>query len=116
MLVVEDEALIRLDLVAELEAHGFAVLEASEVHAALALFRSCPDLHAAVVDIGLNGEAAGYDLVHAMREERPDCAVIIASGDRLKMPDDFDEHVLVEAKPYDAAKIAVILESVGRGR
>ena len=37
---------------------------------------------------------------------------MIASAHELRMPADFDEHVMVESKPYDAAKIAVML----RGR
>jgi DNA-binding response OmpR family regulator len=59
VLVVEDEAIVRMDLTMELEDRGFAVLEASRAGAAMALFRTCPDLHAAVVDIGLrDGRAA----------------------------------------------------------
>ena len=55
VLVVEHEAIVRMDLATELQDHGFDVLEAASADAALALFRSCPDLHAAVVDVGLRG-------------------------------------------------------------
>jgi CheY-like chemotaxis protein len=110
VLVVEDEAIVRMDLTMELEDRGFAVLEASGAGAAMALFRTCPDLHAAVVDIGLRDGASGYDLVQAMRSQRPGCTVIIASGRDLRMPRDFDQHVLTESNPYDAEKIAFILK------
>ncbi len=110
VLVVEDEAITRMALVAELERHGFAVLEAADGRTAIDLFRSNPQIAAAVVDIGLPGETNGYDVVKAIRSDRPDLTMIIASGQKLRMPDDFDEHVLVEEKPYDAAKITLILE------
>jgi CheY-like chemotaxis protein len=110
VLVVEDEAITRMALVAELERHGFAVLEAADGRHAVDLFRSNPQIGAAVVDIGLPGEINGYDVVKAIRSERPDLTMIIASGQKLRMPDDFDEHVLVEEKPYDAVKITLILE------
>jgi CheY-like chemotaxis protein len=110
VLVVEDEAIVRMDLTMELEDRGFAVLEASAAGTAMALFRTCPDLHAAVVDIGLRDGASGYDLVQAMRSQRPGCTVIIASGRDLRMPRDFDQHVLTESNPYDAEKIAFILK------
>ena len=110
MLVVEDEAISRMDLVSELGRHGFHVLEAADGRTAIELFRSNPGIAAAVVDIGLPGETTGYDIVKAIRSERPDLTMIIASGQKLRMPEDFDEHVMVEAKPYDAVKIALILE------
>ena len=115
VLVVEAEAIVRLDLAMELEAHGFDVLEAASANAALAMFRSYPDLHTAVVDVGLRDGASGYDLVRALRKARPSCTVIIASGRDLRMPRDFDQHVLVEPKPYDAEKIAFILKHRCRG-
>ena len=115
VLVVEDEAIVRMDLAMELEDHGFAILEASGAEAAMALFRTYPDLHAAVVDIGLRDGASGYDLVQAMRRQRPGCTVIIASGRDLRLPREFDQHVLVEPKPYDAEKIAFILKERCRG-
>jgi two-component system, response regulator PdtaR len=115
VLVVEHEAIVRMDLATELQDHGFDVLETASADAALALFRSCPDLHAAVVDVGLRGEATGYDLVRAMRKDRPGCTVIIASGRTLGMPGDFDQPVLVEPKPYDPEKIAFVLKDRCRG-
>lgn len=109
VLVVEDEALIRLDLARELIASGFEVVEASQGSEAVARFRENGNIDAAVVDIGLPGGMTGYCVVRAMREIRPSCTIILASASDLKMPPDFDEHVLVETKPYDPAKIAHIL-------
>lgn len=59
VLVVEDEAIIRMDLVSELEAQGFRVYEASDGRTAIERFRSQPNLCGVVVDIGLPGETDG---------------------------------------------------------
>ena len=115
VLIVEDEAIIRMDLVAELEARGFHALEAADGRAAIDLVRSHPNLCGAVVDIGLAGGMTGYDVVRAVRGARPNCTIIITSGRDLKMPDGFEEPVILEAKPYDAVKIAMILGD-GPGR
>ena len=110
MLLVEDEALVRTALASALSDAGFDVIEAADAATAIELFRSHPDIAAVFSDINLQGELTGYDVVRTIRRDRPDCTVIIATGDRLRMPTDFDEHVLVETKPYDPAKIVTILK------
>ena len=109
VLVVEDEALIRLDLAAALEAHGFDVIEAGDGVTGLDLFRENQQIDAVISDLALPGTMSGYQLVQAIRQERPSCTIIIATGKELRIPEDFDEHVLLEQKPYDPAKIALIL-------
>jgi CheY-like chemotaxis protein len=109
VLVVEDEAIIRLDLVTALTAHGFDVVEAGDAATGLELFRANQQINAVVSDLALPGSMSGYQLVQAVRLERPNCTIIIATGKELRIPEDFDEHVLLEQKPYDAAKIALML-------
>ena len=109
VLLVEDEALIRIDLARELTVQGFEVVEAGDALTGLALFRSRPDIEAVVADIHLPGDMSGYSLIQAVRKDRPDCTVIIATAETVAMPGDFDEHVLFESKPYDTGKIALIL-------
>lgn len=109
VLLVEDEAITRSNLAEALKAEGFDVHEAGDATSAMTLFRSCRSIDAVVADIGLPGGVSGYELVKAVRQERPGCTVIIATGSALQMPTDFDEHILVESKPYDVAKIALIL-------
>ena len=109
ILLVEDETLIRMDLARELTAQGFEVIEAGDASTGLELFRSRADIEAVVTDIHLPGEMSGYSLIQAVRKDRPGCTVIIATAEKLAMPEDFDEHVLFESKPYDPGKIALIL-------
>ncbi len=109
MLVVEDQAIIRLDLAAELAEHGFEVIEAHDGETGIRLFREHPRISAAVVDIHLPASLNGYDLVRQIRSIRPACTVVIISGSPFVMPDDFAEHVIIESKPLDTAKIALVL-------
>ena len=111
VLIVEDEAIIRLALAGELAADGFEVVEASSAEEGLALFRGHPDIPAAVVDVHLPGEMDGYGLVRAIRAEQPSALVIIMSGLEFTPPADFDEHVIIERKPCDVRKIGHILQS-----
>ncbi|MDB5511049.1 MAG: Response regulator receiver protein [Enterovirga sp.] len=109
VLVVEDQAIIRLDLAAELTRHGFAVIEAGDAETGIRLFRERSDIDAGVIDIALPGAMNGYDLVREIRSIRPACTVVVISGSDFVMPEDFDEHVVVESKPLDIAKIALVL-------
>lgn len=109
VLVVEDQAIIRLDLATELGRSGFEVIEAGDGETGLRLFCEHPEIDAAVLDIDLPGPLNGYDITRAIRRIRPRCTVIIISGMSFVMPADFDEHVVVESKPLDIAKIALVL-------
>ena len=111
VLVVEDQAIVRLDLVTELSEQGFEVIEAGSGDVAFELFQKRPAIDAAVLDIDLPGTRSGYDLAREIRSARPACTVVIISGSRFVMPQDFDEHVIVESKPLDTAKIALILRT-----
>lgn len=72
VLCIEDEADLRSDLVEELEAADYAVLEAGSGEAALALLaRETPDL--VLCDVTMPG-LSGYDVLRTLRERRPDLA------------------------------------------
>ena len=109
VLVVEDQAMIRFDLTTVLGDAGFSVFEAADGETGISVFREHPHIDQAVIDIGLPGAMNGYDLVRAIRSLRPTCTIVIISGEAFAMPTDFDEHVIVESKPLDLAKIALVL-------
>ena len=74
ILCVEDEAELRVDLAEELEAAGYAVVQAGDGREALAvLAERAPDL--VLCDITMPG-MDGFEVLHRMRAERPDLADI----------------------------------------
>jgi CheY-like chemotaxis protein len=79
VLVVEDNALIRLDLAASLDALGLTVLEAGSAEEALNLCNSGRQVDVLVTDINLGNGTTGWDVARAfwLREPLP---VIYMSG------------------------------------
>ena len=78
VLVIEDEAPLRMALVDALAAEGFAVLEAADGEAGLALaLREGPEV--VLLDLMLP-RLDGFAVLRALREDRLDAAVIILSA------------------------------------
>ena len=78
ILIVEDEAPLRLALADALRAEGHAVLEAADGEAGLALaLREAPDL--VLLDLMLPRQD-GFSVLRALRKDRLDAAVIILSA------------------------------------
>ena len=64
-LVVEDDALTRIDLAMTFEASGWTVLEAASGDSALELCHSDTHVDALITDIDLGGGASGWDVARA---------------------------------------------------
>jgi len=75
VLVVDDSSSQRRLLRKQLEADGFAVLEAREGSEALKIIETTPDLHLVITDIGMPG-MDGYELIEAIRD-KPHLALYI---------------------------------------
>jgi DNA-binding response OmpR family regulator len=78
-LVVEDEALIRLNLCDMLGEMGFATAQAANGTDGLALLEQDSDIGLLVADLGLHG-MSGEELVRRARGLRPDLKIIVATG------------------------------------
>jgi PAS domain S-box-containing protein len=112
ILIVEDEALLRLSLREALEVLGFEVQEAASGAEAL----ESPDgICAAIVDVGLP-DMKGDALAGVLRGRNAALPVIVASGygeaqimERLGS----DPFIRFLAKPYNAAQVEAVLCEVG---
>jgi CheY-like chemotaxis protein len=83
VLVVEDDGLLRAEIVGELEAAGFFVLAASTGQRALELIEQGYQFHLLVADINLGGRLDGWDLAEAVRAWIENIPVIYISGNPL---------------------------------
>lgn len=81
ILVVEDEGLIRLDLVDTLETGGFTVVECSDAASALAIIDADTAICGLVTDIRLGAGPSGWDLARHGRQKYPELAVLYITGD-----------------------------------
>lgn len=78
ILVVEDEVLIRMDLVETLEELGHSVAEAGSAEEAIDV-STHGDFDILLTDMGLP-RMSGEDLARLLRERKPGLAVIFATG------------------------------------
>jgi CheY-like chemotaxis protein len=114
VLVVEDEALVRLLVVQILEEAGYETREAAEAKSALALLQSGEFIDLMVTDVGLPG-INGKQLAEQARGLRPALKILYMTGYAdsglldAKLPPGVD----LITKPFDldelAAKAAALL-------
>jgi CheY-like chemotaxis protein len=80
ILVVEDDALPRLDLVETLSDAGYKVLEASNAHQALDYLRDRRPIDVLITDIDLGAGPTGWDVAETFRAAYSDIPIIYVSG------------------------------------
>jgi DNA-binding NtrC family response regulator len=104
ILVVDDDALIRLTLSDHLQDKGFKVLEAATGDEALAIM-AAPAFTVDLVftDVIMPGVTDGFALAKWIIENQPAVHVIVTSGDtqKMAMAKDFGSEVLFVPKPCD---------------
>lgn len=105
VLVVEDEALLRLDIAQSLEDEGFNVLEASNADEAIVLLSAHADIKVMFTDIDMPGSMDGLKLAVAVRDRWPPIKIIVTSGHRQMTDDALPVEGRFFAKPYDASRV-----------
>lgn len=100
ILVVEDEPLIRMELVDELTDRDFAVIEASGAREAIELLWRHPEIQIMFTDIDMPGGMDGLMLAAAVRDRWPPIKIIVTSGLRRVDMDDMPADSRFFSKPY----------------
>jgi CheY-like chemotaxis protein len=100
ILVVEDEALIRLELADELRDLGYILLEADGADEALILLDAYPAIAILLTDIKMLGSMDGVRLAHRVRERWPPVQIIVASGMLGTRFSDLPPGSILVPKPY----------------
>jgi two-component system, cell cycle sensor histidine kinase and response regulator CckA len=115
VLVVEDEAALRIAAVKTLSDHSCSVLEAPDGTIALSLVREhWRDLGAILLDITLPG-ASSADVFAEARRLRPDIKVVISSAYGRTKVDECFPGMEIDAfirKPYRLAELAALMSGV----
>lgn len=116
VLVVEDEAIIRMLLVEAIEDAGLAAVEANCADAAIAEFSRRRDIRAVVTDVRMPGSMDGIGLAAWMRDHEPGIPVIICSGmaTRVDLSTINPAIMRVVSKPYMADHIAEMIAALVR--
>lgn len=110
ILVVEDEPLIRMDIVDQLQSAGFETLEAGCVQDAMEVIHEQGPIQILFTDVDMPGGLSGIELAHEVRRELAEACIIVTSGQSLdcaaKLPPGSHFH----SKPYQIGPILVEIE------
>jgi CheY-like chemotaxis protein len=112
ILVVEDEAIIRMGAVQMLEDAGFAVVEASNADDALAILELPNDIRAVFTDINMPGTLDGLRLARAVRGRWPPIHLILTSGLISPSEEEFPANGRFIRKPYRAEHVIATLREL----
>ena len=112
VLVVEDEALIRMSAVQMVEDAGFTAVEACNADEAIKLLESSPDIRAVFTDINMSGSMDGWKLAHAIRGRWPPIHLIVTSGLYVPAEGQLPAKGLFIRKPYSAEQVTAALREV----
>ena len=114
VLVVEDDALIRLILVEELQEAGFHVKEAATGDQAIALLEEIdPPLAVLVTDIHMPGDHSGVDLAAYVHLHHPAARVIFTTGrpDSLRKGGQLWRNDVLVRKPYVPSEVIKVIQA-----
>ena len=114
ILVVEDEAIIRMGAVQMLEDAGFTVVEAGNAHDAVSILEDRKDVCAIFTDINMPGTMDGMRLARMVRDRWPPIHLIVTSGLIFPSDDDLPPGGKFIRKPYDPGHVLATLRELLR--
>jgi two-component system, response regulator PdtaR len=100
VLVVEDDALVRMDAVDMIEEFGFNVLEAENSDEAIRILESRSDVTVMFTDVDMPGSMNGLRLAEAVRGRWPSMKIIVTSGHFNVVEGDLPDGGRFLPKPY----------------
>ena len=100
VLVVEDEALIRIDMCDRLEKAGLHVLEAADADEAMALLEAHPEVSVLVTDVKMPGWMSGIDLARQAAKKWPELSILLTSAYYSAEDDQLPENMTLYPKPF----------------
>lgn len=109
VLVVEDELLIREFIKEELEAEGYAVVEARHADAAIDVLEARADIHLVFTDIDMPGSMDGLKLAAYVRDRWPPVHIIVTTGE--SRPLTIPANALFISKPYRSETVVAAIKT-----
>ena len=114
ILVVEDEMVIRMDVVEMLDAAGFDIFEAANADEAIQMLERNSDIRLVFTDIDMPGSMNGLKLAATVRDRWPPIRIIATSGHFKVRAGDLPADARFIAKPYQAAQIISAVRELTR--
>lgn len=113
VLVVEDEAMIRLNAVMMLEDADFDTLEAGSADEAIVHLETNRRIQIVFTDIDMPGSMDGLRLAAAIRNRWPPIELVLTSGHVLVSARDMPARGLFLPKPYSSEQLIRTMRSFG---
>ena len=110
ILIVEDEALIRYDLVDFFEDAGFQVFEADNAEVAIALMDANRSIRIVLTDVQMPGTMDGMKLAHHIRDRYPPTLLLIASGEIRPTAAELPTGAVFIQKPFDPRSVLSVIQ------
>jgi CheY-like chemotaxis protein len=112
VLVVDDEPLVRMDLVDMLEAAKYHTREASCAAEAVEILEQDPEIRVVFTDIQMPGSMDGLALSHYVRERWPPTVIVLCSGNRTPSQEELPRDANFIAKPFGRHELGRVLRKV----
>lgn len=111
VLVIDDDALIRMDVTHMLEMDGFVVVEAADADEAVRTLEERRDIWAILTDVDMPGSMDGIKLAHAVRDRWPPVHIFVMSGHRAVELGQLPERSSFFPKPFEAKAVTDALRA-----
>jgi two-component system, response regulator PdtaR len=105
ILIVENEAIVRLELADWLAEMGLGVLAAANADEAVALLDLHPEIEALITGIKMPGAMDGVALAHHVRDRRPLVRIIVESGVVDTQLSELPDGAVFVPKPFEPQKL-----------
>ena len=112
VLIVDDEALLRMLASDYFEEGGYEVLEARDGSEAISILKQRPDIRAVFTDVQMPGRPDGFGVARQAVEVNPNCAVIVVSARQWPEAGSLAEGVQFITKPYDGGAVVRMFDEM----
>jgi CheY-like chemotaxis protein len=112
ILIVEDEALIRFNLIDFFEDAGYRVFEAESADEAIAILDRDSTIRIVLTDIQMPGSMDGLRLAHYIRDRFPPTVLAVTSGMLSPTKADLPADSFFVAKPFDTRRLLGQIEAL----
>jgi CheY-like chemotaxis protein len=112
VLVVEDEALIRMGTAYMLQDAGYGVVEAADADSAIGILENRTDIRVVLTDIKMPGMLCGLKLARAVFDRWPPIHLIVTSGLSIPSEAEFPGIARFIRKPYTPDDILRTLDEL----
>ncbi len=112
ILVVEDELLVRMDLVDILQCAACKTYEAGNASEAIAVLEQHDEVQVVFTDIQMPGDMDGLALSRYVRDRWPATFIVVCSGNERPVAEEMPRDAAFISKPYDRTALVRVLQTI----